>query len=71
MSSIHRSQDHFKSCLQIEQHIVLTLSPNNYHAFECTVKLTRPSDFDATQDADTLASIYINSDDTAGYALAW
>ena len=71
MSSMHGGQDHFQSWLQFEQHTVLTL------ALECMIKLlTQESSnscfwYDATHDAPTQASTYINSDDAAGYALAW
>lgn len=81
----HLSTVHFLApqCIEIRttSNNVCKFNNTQFWPFECTVKLltqqpmvathhTRHSDFDATQNADALASLYIDSDDAASYALA-
>ena len=57
---------------------VLALAPDNVilrlnvsQSFSCSSHQTRAFGVDARRDMETLTSIYVNSDDTAKYALAW
>ena len=80
--SMHGSENDFQPCFRFEQHVAqkslrwhlpvnATLRLSVSQSLSCSSHQTRAFGLDARHDMDTLTSIYVNSDDAAGYALAW